>query len=84
MKHVLFFLSLTIFTLVFTGCDAQRRAQMGPLEGNLLGIIKAESESYASTGPTTFAISTEELSSRKNFSGEKTTFLWGLITLKDY
>lgn len=66
-----------------TGCD-RGTAQMGPKEAHLLGAVKLEKENYTSTGPTTAAVSTDELYKRKNFSGDKVTFLWGLVTLKDY
>lgn len=69
--------------LVLTGCDGGR-AQMGPKEANLLGIVKHEQAAYTPTGADTFAVSTDELYTRRNFSGDKTTLLWGLITLKDY
>ena len=57
---------------------------MSPKEANVLGIVKRETGSYQPTGPSTFAVSTDELYARKNYRGSKTTFLWGLVTLKDY
>ena len=57
---------------------------MAPRETNILGIYKHVPESYAHTGPNTIAIHTDELYTRKEFSGDKTTFLWGFITIKDY
>jgi hypothetical protein len=41
-------------------------------------------ESYAPTTPNSFTIKSDELYTRKNFSGDKTTLLWGLITIEDY
>lgn len=82
-KKILLLLSLSICGLVFTGCDGGT-AQMGPKEANVLGIAKMETDSYEPTGPSTFAVSVDELYSRKNFQGEKATLLWGLVTLKDY
>lgn len=80
---ILALLSLSSAALVFTGCDGGT-AQMGPKEANVLGVAKVEKESYAPTGPATFAVSTDELYTRKNYDGTKATFLWGLVTLKDY
>lgn len=57
---------------------------MGPKEASVLGIVKLEKESYQAASPSTFAVSTDELYTRKNFQGNKATFLWGLVTLKDY
>ena len=69
--------------LLFAGCDANR-ASMAHNEANLLGVVSYKEESYAATSPATVAIHTDELYTRKNFSGDQRTFLWGLITLKDY
>lgn len=57
---------------------------MGPKEAHLLGIAKVEKDNYEPTSVATFEVSTDELYTRKNFSGNKVTLLWGLITLKDY
>lgn len=76
-------LLFSIAALFMTGCD-KGRAQMGPRETNLLGAVKHEQDNYGPSGRTTFAVSTDELYTRKNFSGNKTTLLWGLITIKDY
>jgi hypothetical protein len=80
---ILALLSLLTAALVFTGCDGGT-AQMAPREANLLGIVKIDAESYKPTGPNTFAVSTDELYSRKNFDGTNVSLFWGLITLKDY
>lgn len=76
-------LALVGASLFLTGCD-RGQSQMGAREANLLGVVKLEKENYQPTNSTTFAVSTDELYSRKNFSGDKATFLWGLVTLKDY
>lgn len=78
---VLFSLATSAF--LFTGCDGGRAA-MGPKEAHVLGIADYRSDSYAPTGPNTFAVSTDELYSRENYSGKKVTLFWGLVTLKDY
>jgi hypothetical protein len=76
-------LALSAAVLFFTGCDGGS-AQMGPKEAHLLGIAKVEKDNYEPTSVATFEVSTDELYTRKNFSGDKVTLLWGLITLKDY
>jgi hypothetical protein len=80
---ILALLSIASASLVFTGCDGGT-AQMGPKEANVLGIVTVDKESYEPSNPATFALSTDELYSRKNFEGTKATFLWGLVTIKDY
>jgi hypothetical protein len=76
-------LALSIAAFCLSGCD-QGQSQMGKREANLLGIAKVEKESYGPTGRDTFAIHTDELYSRENFSGDRVSLLWGLVTLKDY
>jgi len=76
-------LSLAAAALVFTGCDGGK-AQMTPETTNVLGLYKNAQESYAPTSPNSFTINSDELYTRKNFSGDKTTLLWGLITFEDY
>jgi hypothetical protein len=80
---ILALLPLAASALVFTGCDSGQAA-MAPEETNVLGIYKNVQESYAPTTPTSFVINSNELYTRKNFSGDKTTILWGLITIEDY
>ena len=75
--------SIIATSFVFTACDSGH-STMAPNETNVLGIIKHEPASYAHTGPNTFALHTDELYTRKEFTGDKTTFLWGLVTIKDY
>lgn len=87
IKKLLPLVLFSIVALVFTGCDGGS-AQMGPnslyQEANLLGLAKIEASNYGPTGSDTLAVSTDELYTRKNVSGDKVTLLWGLITLKDY
>lgn len=77
------FLTLAFASFLMTGCD-KGRSQIGPRETNLLGAVKIEKENYTPSRPTTVAIHTDELYPRSNFSGDKVTLLWGLVTLKDY
>ncbi|WP_162028000.1 MULTISPECIES: hypothetical protein [unclassified Lentimonas] len=78
-------LSLAASALVFTGCyhDAGT-AQMEKGETNVFGLYKNVQESYEASPTTTFQVNTNELYTRKNFSGDKTTLLWGLVTIEDY
>lgn len=80
---VLTLVSLIAASFILSGCDGGR-AQMGPKETNVLGIATYEKEAYTNTGVSTFAVSTDELYTRRNFSGDKASFLWGLFTIKDY
>ena len=79
---------LTVFTIIIsafilTACDSGS-ASILPRETNVLGIVKHEPQSYYHTGPNTFALHIDELYTRKDFSGDRTTFFWGLVTIEDY
>ncbi len=75
--------AVALACLAFSGCGSRQTA-MGPEESNVLGIVRHEQASYAPVGPNTFRISADEAFARRNFSGDKTTFLWGLVTVTDY
>ena len=49
-----------------------------------MGAITHERKSYAPVEVGSLHLSSEEVISRQNFSGSKTTFLWGLFTFTDY
>lgn len=76
-------LALSIGAFCLAGCD-KNQSSLAPRETNVLGIAKVERANYTPTRPTTFAVSTDELYKRKNFTGDKYTLLWGLVTIKDY
>ena len=76
-------LALTIAAFCTTGCD-KGRSQVGPREANMLGIAKIQKENYTPAGVNTFPVETDELYSRRNFSGDKVTLFWGLVTIMDY
>ena len=82
-NKIIAILSISISALIFTGCD-RGTSQMGPKEANLLGIAKINKAHYQPSGPATFSLSSDELYTRKNYSGDQVSLLWGLITLKDY
>ena len=84
LSKIVITISLSLLSFVFTGCQSISSLSTSPKETNLLGIVKVQPDSYSPSSPATFTLSTDELSNRKNYSGGKTTLLWGLITLKDY
>jgi hypothetical protein len=83
LTKIIALLSISISALVFTGCVGGT-SQMGHKEVNLLGVAKIHKAHYQPSSPATFSLSTDELYTRKNFSGDQVSLLWGLITLKDY
>tara|TARA_B100001248_G_C27370602_1_gene451418 strand:+ start:986 stop:1246 length:261 start_codon:yes stop_codon:yes gene_type:complete len=70
------------FALISQGCIFKK---FGTSEKyNVMGAITHERKSYAPVEVGSLHLSSEEVISRQNFSGSKTTFLWGLFTFTDY
>jgi len=51
---------------------------------NVAGALTHSPNSFAPTDAGTIRLQSEEVWYRKDFSGNKTTFLWGLFTFTDY
>ena len=51
---------------------------------NVAGALTHSPNSFSPTDAGTIKLQSEELWYRKDFSGNKTTFLWGLFTFTDY
>ena len=69
--------------LVLTGCSLNPDAD-GSKRVGLLGIFEYEQASYQKVSPTTLAVASDEVAPQKEYSGDKLTLLWGLITINDY
>lgn len=82
-NKVLVLTALSLFSLVFAGCDGGR-AEMAPHEVNVLGIVKYEESVYRHNRPGGFHGYTNELWSRRNPSGDRLSLLWDFATLSDY
>jgi hypothetical protein len=89
MKRIaLFISSLTI--VVISGCStgpstAQRENMLKPNDNyNFFGIVKSEQGTFKRVPLTSMSGSSDEITTRDNYSGDSVTLLWGLITLSDY
>jgi hypothetical protein len=51
---------------------------------NVAGALTHSPNSFSPTDAGTIKLQSEEIWYRKDFSGNKTTFLWGLFTFTDY
>ena len=51
---------------------------------NAAGALTNSKKSFAPIGTGTIRLRSDEIWYRKDFSGDKTTALWGLITYTDY
>ena len=86
MQKLILSIFLASAVALFSGCGASdsSKTSLGSSETNILGIYKSEKASYSSTGVCTFGLKSDEVAARSNFSGNKTTLLWGLVTLQDH
>lgn len=86
-----FALLLSAFCLVaLSGCNtgpttAQRENMLQPNENyNFFGIVSSEQGTFKRSSMTSANVSSNDVTTRDNYSGDSVTLLWGLITLQDY
>jgi len=70
--------------LVTTGCASRNTASGGRETSVLAGAVTVATNSFQPVSPTTFSLDTTQISGSGGPTGQKVTFLWGLITLHDY
>ena len=73
-------LFVLLYASLFTGCASTR---YGSSEATVAGWVSAEGGSYSEVGPMTIGVNSSELIARKNTSGGRIRFLWGLFTIAD-
>lgn len=88
MRGITKLLSLAVITsaLMLTGC-ATRTQHADVYENrntNFLGILKVEPGNFEQPPATSIRVSSEELIPTNDFSGDRVSLLWGLITVTDY
>ena len=77
------FLILTV--LFLSACAAPKSDVAPPQEQtNALGMVKTRPHSYAKLPPTSFNVHSDEVSAQHEYSGDETSYLWGLIRSADY
>ena len=82
-----FFILLLIVTSIslFSGCKLFPGFQKYiSSDINIAGALTHSPNSFAPTDAGTIRLKSEDVCYRKDFSGNKTTFLWGLFTFTDY
>jgi hypothetical protein len=86
MQKLILSFFLTSAVILFSGCGANDsgKTALGKSETNILGVYKSEKAGYSHTGMNTFGMKSDEIAARSNYSGNKTTLLWGLVTLQDH
>lgn len=74
---LLFVVSLS----VLSGCQTQRGDRSYT---NFLGIYKKETNAYTVVPESTLAIRKVDIDPGAEYSGDRTSLLWGLVTYYDY
>ena len=75
---------LALALLSTAGCATRTTASGGKETTLLGGAVTVATQSFQPAPATTVAVDTTKIVGQGNPSGEKTTLLWGLITLQDY
>ena len=89
MKKIALMLS-TACLLALAGCNtgpttAQRENMIKPNEDyNFFGIVSSEQGTFKKPNTNSFSITSDQVTTRDNYSGDSVSLLWGLITLRDY
>jgi hypothetical protein len=84
-REIAIVITLTISAIGFSGCSMFPQAKKYLSKDiNVAGVFTHSPNSYAPIESGTLRLRSDELWYRKDFSGNKTTFLWGLISFTDY
>ena len=73
-------LLVLLFASLFAGCASSR---YGSSEATVARLVTAEGRTYSEMGPMTIGVNTSELIARKNTSGGRIRFFYGLFTIAD-
>ncbi len=72
----------------FSGCSSPRTGALeptGPNRGiNMLGIVKTEPRSFVPPKVSTLTVSTDDMVTRNNVTGDKVSLLWGAVQFTDF
>ncbi len=79
---VLASIAVFAFSLSGSGCFFKKFGSSEKF--NVLGLVTHEKGAYSPVEVGSIRLSSEEVIDRHNFSGTKSTFLWGLFTYTDY
>ena len=85
LSKTLILFGLACTCLFGSGCKVFPSAQKYLSKNiNVAGAVTHSPNSFAPIETGTIRLQSEELWYRRDFSGNKTTFLWGLFTFTDY
>ena len=75
-------LIVSLLAAVIAGC-ASTPGRYGSSEATVAGWVTVENRTFSQTGPMTIGVKTSELVARKDTSGSRVRFLWGMFTIAD-
>ena len=81
LRKLVFLSLIAISSAILSGCASDDVAHK---KSTLLGLYTYEPACFTPTSPTKMSVRTDEIYGRELPSGDRTQFLWGLITIEDY
>ncbi len=82
LRNLLFILIAAMGALL-SGCNTGNE-QTAQQKTTFMGIYTYEPGCFAPVSDTTMSVRTEDMSGMELPSGDRTQFLWGLISIEDY
>ena len=84
MKRYILAIALIALAFGFSGCMFPQAKKYLSKNVNVAGAFTHSPKSFAPVEVGTLRLQSDELWYRRDFSGNKTTFMWGLFTFTDY
>ena len=83
-KRLALVISLVALAFGFSGCMFPKAKKYLSKNINVAGAFTHSPNSFAPVEAGTLHVQSDELWYRRDFSGKRTTFMWGLVTFTDY
>ena len=84
MAKLAFGIAMILLALGSSGCMFPKAKKYFSKNINVAGAVTHSPNSFAPIEKSTIRLQSDELWYRRDFSGNKTTLLWGLFTFTDY
>ncbi len=81
LRNIALIATIATVSALLGGCASDETAHK---KTTVFGIFTSEPESFASRDVAAFPLRTEEAFGMELPSGDRLTFLWGLVSLEDY
>jgi len=83
LRKLAFLLGIAAAALTLGGCNVGDETTAHQ-KSTFLGIYTYEPACFAPTRPSSIKVRTEDISGMELPSGDRTQFLWGLVSIEDY